>query len=86
MANDADEIRPDGAVDLDVSWLVVADLRAIDALARLQLVASRRGRRLQLHGAGRGLVELLEFVGLDDVVRVCPVCATKPGREEGRTT
>jgi ABC-type transporter Mla MlaB component len=85
MAHDSDVSRPDGAIDLDVSWLVAADLRSVDALARLQVVASRRGRRLQLHGAAEGLVALLEFVGLDDVVRVCPLCATKPGREEGRT-
>jgi hypothetical protein len=86
MANDSDESRTEGLVDLDVSWLVAADLRAIDALARLQLVVSRQGRRPRLHGAGESLVALLEFVGLDDVVRVCPSCTTTPGRREGRTT
>jgi len=30
-------------VDLDVSWLVPADLAAVDALARLQLAAARCG-------------------------------------------
>jgi len=85
MANDSDQSPTEGLVDLDVSWLVAADLRAVDALARLQLVASRRGRRLQLHGAGPSLVALLDVVGLDDVVRVCPFCTT-PGRQEGRTT
>jgi ABC-type transporter Mla MlaB component len=82
--------RPDGtapsgrrtgydAVDLDVSWLVPADLRAVDALARLQLAANRRGRWLQLHGADQGLAQLLELVGLSDVVRVCPYCrSAKP--------
>jgi hypothetical protein len=62
------------AVDLDVSWLVPADLRAVDVLARLQVVASRCGERLLLHGADGGLVELLDFVGLGDVLHLCPCC------------
>jgi hypothetical protein len=79
MSNDAHECRwngasHDGAVDLDVSWLVPADLNAIDALARLHLAAMRGGRSLRLHGADGGLAELLEFVGLGDVVRLCPHC------------
>jgi ABC-type transporter Mla MlaB component len=70
-----DDLRPDrGIVDLDVSWLVPADLDAVDALARLQVAASRRGHRLQLHGANGGLAELLELVGLGDVVHLCPSC------------
>jgi hypothetical protein len=31
----------DRIVDVDVSWLVPADLDAVDALARLQVAASR---------------------------------------------
>ena len=91
MSNDEHESWPDrcawsnattssamttGAVDLDVAWLVPADLSAIDALARLQVAASRCGRWLQLHGADGGLVELLDFVGLGDVVHLCPYCRT----------
>jgi ABC-type transporter Mla MlaB component len=77
----------DGVVDLDVSWLVPPDLSAIDALARLQLAASRCGRLLQLHGADGGLVELLDFVGLSDVVHLCRCCqgtcsSTFPGAGE----
>jgi hypothetical protein len=63
-----------GRVDLDVSWLVPADLSAVDALARLQLAASRRGWWLQCHGADGSLVELVEFVGLGDVVHLCRCC------------
>ena len=37
------------AVDVDVSWLVPADLDAVDALARPQVAASRGGRWLQFH-------------------------------------
>lgn len=62
----------DGAVDLDVSWLVPADLGAVDALARLHVVAARCGCRLRLHGADGGLAELVELVGLGDVLHLCP--------------
>jgi hypothetical protein len=64
----------DGVVGLDVSWLVPADLAAVDALARLHVLASRRGWRLQLHGADGGLVELVALVGLAEIVRPCPGC------------
>ena len=72
----------DAAVDLDVSWLVPADLSAVDALARLQVAVSRCGRRLQLHGANGGLAELLDFVGLSDVVQLCPRCRSSVERCE----
>jgi hypothetical protein len=64
----------DRVVDLDLSWLVPADLGAVDALARLQVAASRCGWWLQFHGAHGGLVELVEFFGLGDVVHLCPCC------------
>lgn len=64
----------DRIVDLDVSWLVPADLDAVDALARLQVAASRCGWWLQFHGSDGGLVELVEFVGLGDLVHLCPHC------------
>jgi hypothetical protein len=58
-------------VDLDVSWLVPPDLNAIDALARLQVVVSRCGGLLRLHGLSGGLAELIDFVGLGDVIHLC---------------
>jgi hypothetical protein len=64
--------KHDHVVDLDVSWLVPPDLCAVDALARLQVAATRRGCVLQLHGAHGGLVELIDFAGLGDVVHLCP--------------
>jgi hypothetical protein len=70
------------AIDLDVSWLVPADLGAVDALARLQVTATRCGRSLQLHGACGGLPELLEFLGMVGVLhlcRCCNPCAGEPG-------
>ena len=51
-----------------------ADLCAVDALARLQLVAVQRGCSLEIHGADRRLVGLLELVGLAEAVQVCPRC------------
>ena len=66
----------DDTVDLDVSWLVPADLMAVEALARLQTAASRCGLWLEFHGADGGLVELLEFVGLVDVLHLCPRCCS----------
>lgn len=72
MSSHEQESSPDGAVDLDVSWLVPADLSTIDALARLHVAVSRSGRRLQLHGADGGLAELFEFVGLGNVLHLCP--------------
>jgi STAS domain len=64
----------DRLVDLDVSWLVPADLSAVDVLARLQIAASRCGWWLQFHGANGGLVELVEFVGLGEIMHLCPHC------------
>ena len=77
-------------VHLDVAWLVPADLWAVDALARLQVAASRCERWLLLHGAERGLIELVEFAGLSDVVYVCSCfsrrfCAFGLVSEAGRT-
>jgi ABC-type transporter Mla MlaB component len=85
MADDTHEgpgsCRPDGdaAVDLDVSWLVPADLVAVDALARLHVVAARRGCRLRLHGADGGLAELVRLVGLGDVLNLCPCSRQERG-------
>ena len=75
----------DGVVDLDVSRLVPADLCAVDALARLQVAAARRGRWLLLHSADGGLLERLEFIGLDHVVHLCPCCrgTCERGRPSG---
>jgi hypothetical protein len=102
-SNNEDETRPESVVassravpstpaarhvvDLEVSWLVPSDLSAVDALARLQVAVSRCGRVLQLHRVDGGLAELLEFVGLRDVMNLCPCrdrdCgATRPDAAE----
>ena len=47
---------------------VEPDAVTVDALARLQLAARRRGCQVQLCGASRELVELVDFMGLRDVL------------------
>ncbi len=44
------------------------DAVTVDALARLQLAARRRGCHAQLRGASNELLKLLDFVGLRNVV------------------
>jgi ABC-type transporter Mla MlaB component len=45
-----------------------ADAVAVDALARLALVARRSGCRVQLCDAGAELYALIAFMGLEDVL------------------
>jgi ABC-type transporter Mla MlaB component len=44
------------------------DAVTVDALLRLQLAARRNGCRVQLRGASKELCELVEFMGLADVL------------------
>lgn len=55
------------AVDCDVAG-VDADAVAIDALARLQLAATRHGCRIHLRNASPELLALTTFLGLGDVL------------------
>lgn len=57
-----------GLVICDVSRVVEPDTCTIDALARLQLAAGRLGHKVRIRHASHQLHELLEFVGLQDVV------------------
>jgi hypothetical protein len=43
-----------------------ADMRTVDALARLQLQARRQGLQVELEGATPDLLDLLELAGLAD--------------------
>jgi ABC-type transporter Mla MlaB component len=54
-------------VRCDVS-AVEPDAVAIDALARLQLVAQRRGCRVRLCNASTPLLDLVAFMGLGNVL------------------
>ncbi len=60
--------HPVRCIVCDVGGLGRPDLAAVDALARIQLVARRQGHRMQLVHAGPGLRELLVLVGLDEAV------------------
>ena len=59
------------------------DLALVDALARLQLDARRRGGRLRLRNVTDELRGLLELVGLADVLAVEPRREPKLGEELG---
>ena len=52
----------------DVCTLTDPDVDTVDALARLQLIARRRGAQIVLRNAMPELKELLALTGLDDVV------------------
>lgn len=47
---------------------VPADAVTVEALARLQLAARRHGCRVRLRGASTELLELVDFLGLQDVL------------------
>ena len=52
----------------DVAWVARADVHVIDALARLQLAAKRRGRRLVLQNASHDLADLVGLMGLAEAL------------------
>ena len=47
---------------------VEPDVVTVDALARLQLAARRRGCSVRLRGASEALLELVELMGLSHVI------------------
>jgi hypothetical protein len=57
-------------IECDVSALCAPNWRAIDLLARLELVARRSGATLRLRNAPADLVELIAFAGLAGVLVV----------------
>ncbi|MFE3665844.1 STAS domain-containing protein [Streptomyces sp. NPDC059164] len=59
---------PGAAVDCDVGGVVRPDLTAVEAVARLGLVARRAGVTLRLLRVPPELRALLDLVGLADVV------------------
>jgi len=64
------ELRATGTsvVVCDVSRLARPDAAAVDLLCRIRLAARRRGGRLQLRGASTDLLDLIELVGLCDML------------------
>jgi hypothetical protein len=59
--------------------VTAADLRDVDDLCRLAVVARRLGCHIHVPEIDRGLWELIELAGVVDVVRACP--ATASGRD-----
>jgi ABC-type transporter Mla MlaB component len=59
------------------------DLALVDALVRFELVARRAGARLRVRGAPAELRDLLELVGLDDVLELEPLGEAEPGEQLG---
>ncbi len=70
-------------VACDVGGLVEPDALTVDALARLQLTALRLGRRLGFEEACGELRDLVEFLGLGDVLPCTEPCADGSGLEPG---
>lgn len=66
----------------DVAAIRVPDAVTVDALARIQLIARRHGRRITLRDASRELQELLDLMGLGDVIP----CGEGSGIEARRQT
>jgi hypothetical protein len=55
----------------DVAGLLDPDAETVDALARIQLIGQREGASVYFRGASLELRELLEFVGLVDLLEMC---------------
>lgn len=60
--------RSGEVVACDVSSVDPPDAVTVDALARLQLAARRRGCCVELHNASDELLELVELMGLTHVL------------------
>ncbi|WP_262006989.1 STAS domain-containing protein [Streptomyces sp. FIT100] len=68
-----------GEVICDAGRLMVADLTAVNAIARLRLTARRLGRCLLLRNAAPELLALLDLVGLGEDGPDRPAVLTPPG-------
>ena len=65
---------------MDVGALGTGDAGTLDRLARLQLAAHRAGARIQLRNASAGLVDLLAWAGLTDVLPAGAGSGLEPDR------
>ncbi len=70
--------RPE-VVTCDVSGFTLPDERALDVIARLQLLARRLGATVRLVNAGPELVELITWAGLSEVLTVVPADVAASG-------
>ena len=58
----------ENVVPYDVGWILSPDVQAVDALARLQLAARRRGSTLSLENVSSDLAKLIDLMGLSEVL------------------
>ena len=72
------------AVVVDVSGVIEPDLTALDALARLHLMARRFGREIKISHTCEQLEELAAFSGLGDVLCVKDERQAKEREVSGR--
>ncbi len=76
--------RPE-VITCDVSEFTLPDERALDVIARLQLLARRLGVTVRLVNAGPGLVDLITWAGLSEVLTVvAPEVAASGVEMEGQ--
>jgi ABC-type transporter Mla MlaB component len=74
------ERTPTAVVFCDVS-AVPTDVVLVEALARLQLTARRRGAQLRVRGASCALQQLIAFVGLSGVLPLDVALGVEPSRQ-----
>jgi ABC-type transporter Mla MlaB component len=72
---------PGATLCCDVAELDPPDAAALDALARIQLLARRRGRRIRLRHARPELKDLVAFCGLAGVLPCGPALPVQPRRQ-----
>jgi hypothetical protein len=76
-----------GCAVLDLSCKgLEPDLAAVEALARVALLARRRGRSTRLLGASPELLELIDLAGLGDAVGAPRPPAAGAARTAGRSS
>ena len=73
--------RPDFVLVLDTTALETWDVTAVDLLARLQLAARRQRGEIRLREPPAELRELIDLLGLTEVLPVEP----RPGAAADRT-
>jgi ABC-type transporter Mla MlaB component len=69
----------------DVSEIAV-DAVSLDALARLQVAARRRGAEIELVGASAELLDLIEFAGLGSALRTRGAAEARRAGRDDRST
>lgn len=74
------------AVVCDVGAVHTADVGTVDLLARLQLVAGRRGGRICLRRASPQLLELVALCGLREALQLTAWADDPAGRTTGTAT